>query len=314
MRVDPRNILRYRIIDNVVDKEDGRVGGSDIHREAKLNHSKVNGVSTAWSLDGPEDAPVVVLSSGLAADSSMWAPQIPMLTRCFRVLRYDVRGHGSSSATPGDYTLELLAADLLALLKTISLPKVHFIGTSLGGMIGQSIGIHRADALQSLILCATSSESPRKSWSKRVSDAETHGVSPIVEATIARWFTPSYQAARPEVMEEMRAMVLRTSRWGYAGCAAAIRDMDIAGDIHRIPVPTLVIAGENDLSTPVEAMAKIAREVPHSDLVRIPNAAHMPTMEQPALCNLAIGGFLADLERNRQPRSGQISAAAVKRS
>jgi 3-oxoadipate enol-lactonase len=258
------------------------------------------------------DAPVALLASGLAADSAMWAPQMAMLASSFRVVRYDMRGHGHTAATAGDYSLQLLAEDVLALIRVLSLPRVHFIGASLGGMIGQFIGIHHAPALQSLTLCGTSSESSKESWSKRVAHAREHGIQPIVDATIERWFMPAYKAEQPAVIEEMRAMVLRTSKDGYAGCAAAIRDMAIAADIHRIPVPTLVIAGEDDLSTPVGAMEKIAHEIPGSWLARIPNAAHMPTMEQPALCNEAMRTFLAKLVAEPQPENhGDLSWAAV---
>jgi 3-oxoadipate enol-lactonase len=265
--------------------------------------SVINGVRTAWSLIGPEGAPVVVLANGLAADSAMWDPQIEPLSRTHRLLRYDMRGHGHSEGTPGDYSLSLLSHDVIALLDELSIERVHLVGCSLGAMVGQFMGVHHSSRLLSLSLCATSSEAPKSVWETRVAAVREGGVPPQVEATIDRWFTPAFRDRHPETMDRMRGMVLRTTRDGYAGCAAAIRDMALSSIIAAIELPTLVVAGDLDLSTPLPILERIADSIPGAVLVRIADAAHMPTIEQPEECNRAIIDFLQSVDdgtlRNR---------------
>ncbi|MDQ0391600.1 3-oxoadipate enol-lactonase [Labrys monachus] len=256
----------------------------------------INGIDTAYALEGPSAAPVVVLANGLGADLSMWANQLAVLATSFRVLRYDMRGHGGTGATPGDYSLDLLAGDLLALLDGLSIARAHLVGASLGGMVGQFLAVHHADRLESLALVATSSEAPRKAWQERVREVRRDGVEPQVEPTIDRWFTPAFRAAHPDLMASMRRMVLRTSRDGYAGCAAAIRDMVLSPVIGRIRVPTLVVAGAADLSTPLPMLEHIAGTIPDARLVAIEEAAHMPPLERPEECNAAIESFLRGLD------------------
>lgn len=258
--------------------------------------SVINGVRSAWSLIGPEDAPVVVLANGLAADSTMWDPQIDALASTYRLLRYDMRGHGDSEGTPGDYSLSLLSDDLVALLGELSIKRAHLVGCSLGAMVGQFMGVHHASRLLSLSLCATSSEAPRPVWEARVAAVREHGVAPQVEATIDRWFTPAFRDSHPETMDCMRAMVLRTTKEGYAGCAAAIRDMTLSTIIAAIELPTLVIAGDLDLSTPLPILERIADTIPGAVLARVADAAHMPTIEQAVTCNAAIIGFLQSVD------------------
>lgn len=259
-----------------------------------------NGIQTHYTLTGKPGAPVVILSHGFAADLSMWAPQLDTLSRSFTVLCYDIRGHGGSSATSGDYSLALLAADLLALMDHLGIEQAHYVGLSLGGMIGQYVGAWHGERLMSLTLCATTSEAPKGLWEARVMEVRDIGVAPLAEASVDRWVTPAFKRAQPELMQKMRAMVLGTSLDGYAGCAAAIRDMDLAAAvIGRIAVPTLVVAGEDDTSTPLPVLERIARPIPNAQLITIPGAAHMPTMEQPQLCNPAIESFLLANSRSR---------------
>jgi 3-oxoadipate enol-lactonase len=259
----------------------------------------INGIQTRYKLDGKTGAPTVILSHGLAADLSMWDPQLATLSRCFNVLSYDIRGHGGSGTTPGDYSLALLAADVLALMDSLGIEQAHYVGLSLGGMIGQYLGAWHGERLLSLTLCATTSEAPKASWDARVREAREIGVAPLVEATVERWVTPAFKGTQPELMQKMRAMVLGTSLDGYAGCAAAIRDMELAAVIDRITVPTLVVAGEDDTSTPLPILERIARSIPDAQLMKIANAAHMPTMEQPHLCTPAIESFLLTHSRGQ---------------
>ncbi|EIF34902.1 3-oxoadipate enol-lactonase [Burkholderia sp. Ch1-1] len=252
----------------------------------------LNGIQTHYRLTGKAGAPTVILSHGLAADLSMWAPQLDMLSRSFSVLCYDIRGHGGTSATPGDYSLALLADDVIALMDSLGIARAHYVGLSLGGMIGQQLGAWHGERLASLTLCATTSNAPKASWDARVHEARAHGIAPLVEATVDRWVTPAFKREQPELMEQMRRMVLGTSLDGYAGSAAAIRDMELAPVLGRIKVPTLVIAGEADTSTPLPILEHIADSIPGATLLTVPEAAHMPTMERPELCNPALERFL----------------------
>jgi 3-oxoadipate enol-lactonase len=258
-----------------------------------------NGIETRYALTGKPGAPVVILSHGLAADLSMWAPQLDTLSHSFAVLSYDIRGHGGSSATPGDYSLALLAADVLALMDGLGIERAHYVGLSLGGMIGQYLGAWHGERLASLTLCATTSDAPKASWDARVREARAVGVAPLAEATVERWVTPAFKHAHPELMAMMRAMVLGTSLDGYAGCAAAIRDMELAAVLGRIAVPTLVVAGQADTSTPLPVLERIAGSIPGAQLLTIADAAHMPTLEQPQLCNPALERFLLAHSRDQ---------------
>ncbi|HTJ95378.1 MAG TPA: 3-oxoadipate enol-lactonase [Pararobbsia sp.] len=268
----------------------------------KTEGIRTNGIEIRYALSGTPGAPTVILSHGLAADLSMWEPQLEMLSQSFSVLCYDIRGHGGSSSTPGDYSLALLAQDVLALMDALGIAKAHYIGLSLGGMIGQYLGAWHGDRFESLTLCATTSDAPKASWHARVLEAREVGIAPLVNATVDRWITPAFQREQPELVEKMRAMVLGTSLDGYAGSAAAIRDMELSGVLNRIAVPTLVIAGEEDKSTPLPVLERIARSIPGAQWQAIPEAAHMPTMERPALCNPVIERFLLASSRNHSLR------------
>ena len=250
-----------------------------------------NGIKVAYTFEGGGDKPIAVLAAGLAADMSMWEPQLSLAGQ-YDLLRYDIRGHGGTEATTGDYSLDLLAQDALALLDLLSVQRAHFIGTSLGGMVGQFLAIHSPARLLSLTLCATQSAVVPHSWSQRVEAVRRDGVAPQVESTIDRWFTPGYRSRNPQIMQAMREMILRTSRDGYAGCTAAIRDMKLFASLASISVPTLVVAGDDDLSTPVNVLRDISLAIPDAKFVRISDAAHMPTFEQPLQCNGAIREFL----------------------
>ena len=267
----------------------------------------IDGVAVAYTLEGNAAAPVVAFSNGLAADHSMWEPQASALRQSYRVLRYDTRGHGATSATPGDYSLSLLADDFISLLDALAIQKVHFVGVSLGGMIGQRLGLSYGPRLLSLALCATMSESPTAMWASRVGAVREHGVAPVVEATIDRWFTPAFQAENPDVMTRMRAMVMGTSQDGYAGCAAAIRDMKLAAAISGIKVPTLVIAGEEDTSTPPSVLRGIADAIEDAEFLTIPNAAHLPNLERPEQVTGAIESFLRRSRRDEPSVSSRLT-------
>ncbi len=247
---------------------------------------------TAYRLDGPVDAPVLLMSNGLAADLSMWDAQIPFLTAHFRTLRYDNRGHGETPASPGPYSIDLLASDVLNLLDRLAIQKVHFLGMSLGGTIGWMLAASYSERIASLMLCDTPIKASPQVWVTRITTALSRGMEPLVEPTLERWFTASFRAAAPAVTERVGRMIRRTSPVGYAGCAAAIQSMQLTALLPHIKAPTLVLVGEKDTATPPAMAERLAAAIPGAELVVIKAAAHLPNIEQPEAFNSAIGDFL----------------------
>lgn len=241
---------------------------------------RANGIGIHYRFDGPDDGPVVLMSNSLGTRLEMWEPQMPALTGRYRVLRYDSRGHGRSDAPAGDYTIQQLAADAVGLLDALELERVHFVGLSKGGMVGQVLGARHADRLSSLTLCATACHMPgRELWDDRVRTAREQGMAALVEQVIERWFTPGFRASGDPAVELVRAMILATPAEGYAGCCAAIRDMDLRGTLGGIGVPTMVVAGADDPATPPERGREIAAALPGARLEVIENAAHLLNIE-----------------------------------
>src|SRR5262245_22596610 len=243
-----------------------------------------NGIAMNYTLDGPAGAPVVTLSHSLAADSSMWDPQMPALTARYRVLRYDTRGHGETDAPATAYTLAQLAEDAKALLGALGIARTHWVGLSMGGMIGQTLALKRPGLFASLSLCDTSSRIPAEAkplWADRIKTAESQGMEPLVEPTLARWLTAPFRERRRDVVDRVAAMIRATPPKGYAGCCAAIAALDLTDRISAIALPTLIIVGEEDQGTPVAASRVITERIKGSDLVILPSAAHLSNLEQP---------------------------------
>jgi 3-oxoadipate enol-lactonase len=258
----------------------------------------VNGISVNYTLDGPAQAPVVTLSHSLAADLAMWDPQMKALTATYRVLRYDTRGHGGTDAPAGAYTLPQLAEDARALLQTLGVTKTHWIGLSMGGMIGQTLALSAPELFLSLALCDTSSRVPaeaRPVWQERIKTAESQGMEPLVEPTIGRWFTAPFREQRPDVIDPVRTRIRTTSARGYAGCCAAISQLDLTDKIAAIKLPTIVIVGEEDQGTPVAASRAIQAQIAGSQLEIIKSASHLSNLEQPEAFTRLITSFLSRL-------------------
>jgi 3-oxoadipate enol-lactonase len=204
-------------------------------------------------------------------------------------------GRHAADAPAGAYTLDLLAEDARALLQVLDIRRVHFVGLSMGGMIGQMLGLKHSELLRSLVLCDTSSRVPaeaRSMWDERIRMAEAQGMEPLVQSTIARWFTPTYVEKHPEVVEPVRAMIRRTPPQGFAGCGQAIKMLDLTDQLPRIGTPTLVIVGEDDPGTPVAASRTIHERIQGSELVILKSAAHLSNVEQPEAFAQALLGFL----------------------
>ncbi|MBM4315177.1 MAG: alpha/beta fold hydrolase, partial [Deltaproteobacteria bacterium] len=192
----------------------------------EIRKISVNGVELAYRIDGAPGGRVVMMSNSLMSDHTMWDINVPAFTDRYRVLRYDTRGHGNSGTTPGPYSIEMLADDAVGLMDALGIRQAHFIGLSMGGMIGQQIGARYPERVYSLSLCDTASEMPPRSmWEERLAIAARQGTAGLVDATIQRWFTGPFVARSPESIEKVRRMILSTGVEGFAACASAIRDM-----------------------------------------------------------------------------------------
>lgn len=262
-------------------------------------HITANGIRIHYTLEGAQSAPFITLSHSLATDLTMWEPQMEALLKSYRVLRYDTRGHGETETPQGPYSLEMLAEDALGLLQALNIQKTVFMGISMGGMIGQVLGITRPSVLSGLILCDTASRIPEEAksvWSERIDTVSKEGMDSQVESTIARWFTPRFRDKHPEVIKGVESMIRATSPQGYIGCAQAIRELNLTEKIAGISLPTLIIVGEDDPGTPVSASEEIRERIVDSELVVLKSAAHLSNIEQSDAFNKAVLEFLRRIE------------------
>jgi 3-oxoadipate enol-lactonase len=255
---------------------------------------KANGINIHYELAGPASAPVVTLSHSLAADLSMWDPQMKALTEKYRVLRYDMRGHGGTDVSEGPYSLDGLAADVHALLVALGIKQTHFIGLSIGGMIAQVLAVQHPGMIRTLILCDTSSELPQEAkilFEERIRTAKTLGMEAHVEPTLERWFTKAFRSAPGA--DRIRALIRKTDPRGYIGCSYAIMGLSLTARLSSIRLPTLIIVGEDDPGTPVAAARTIHEKINGSELVVLKSASHLSNIEQAEAFNQAVISFLA---------------------
>ena len=235
-----------------------------------------------YRLDGPQGAPVLVLSNSLGTDLGMWDAQIPAFTEHFQVLRYDTRGHGQSLVSEGPYSIEQLGRDVLALLDALHIERAHFCGLSMGGLIGQWLGIHVGERLNKLVVCNTAAKIGEPSvWNPRIEMVLRDGPAAMAglrDASIARWFTADYAQAHPEQVKRITDMLAATSPQGYAANCAAVRDADFRDQLAAIKVPTLVIAGTEDAVTPPSGSHFIQEQVAGAQYAEF-HAAHLSNVQ-----------------------------------
>lgn len=257
--------------------------------------AKVNNLKLHYRFDGPEKGEVLMFSNSLSSDLTMWDHQVPRLSKAgYRILRYDSRGHGQSSVPVGPYTMEMLTADVVALLDDLGVNRVHFCGLSLGGMVGQMLGALHGNRLLSLTLCDTTSHTAQLAvWDERIASARRMGMKGLVDATIDRWFTKAGQERLKIAVEHTRDVILNTPIEGYCGSGLAIRDMDLREIIKNISARTLIMVGEQDPGTPVSAAESIHERIGGSLLKVIPNAAHLVNVEQADVFNRTLLEFLS---------------------
>ena len=232
---------------------------------------------------------MLVLSGSLGTTHAMWDAQAPAFAERFRLLRYDQRGHGESEAPPGPYEIADLGHDVLALLDELGIERASFCGLSIGGMTGIWLGINAPERIDRLVLSCTAAHfPPREVWDERADTARSQGVAAMADATLERWFTPGFHRQRPDEIERFRGMLGATPGEGYAGCCEAIRDMDQREGLGDIQAPTLVIAADDDPSTPPERGEEIADTVPGARLIVLEDARHIANVAQPEAYTAAV--------------------------
>jgi 3-oxoadipate enol-lactonase len=256
---------------------------------------EANGIQINYELSRKENAPTVVLSHSLGSSMEMWNPQMASLGAHYRLLRYDTRGHGGSEAPAGPYTLDQLGEDVIELLDLLNIETVHFVGLSMGGMIGQYLAINHANRLRSLALCDTAAIIPQEAqpvWQERIDTAREKGIQALAEATLERWFTPRYLQQNPPEVQLIRKLFLSTPLEGFIGCGEAIRSLDNLRFLSQIKTPTLIMVGEDDPGTPVDASEEMHSRIHDSRLVVLSAAAHLSNVEQSSAFNQALLEFL----------------------
>ena len=248
-----------------------------------------------YQLDGPAGAPVLVLSNSLGTDLHMWDAQIPAFAEQFRVLRFDTRGHGASLVSEGPYRIEQLGRDVLALLDALDIQKFSFCGLSMGGLIGQWLGINAAARLDKLVLCNTAAKiGTDEVWNTRIDTVLAGGqqaMCDLRDASIGRWFTAEFAAAQPGKVEPIVGMLAQTSPQGYAANCAAVRDADYREQLAAISAPTLIVCGSFDAVTTPEHGRFMQERIKGAELVEF-HAAHLSNVEAGDAFTQAVLAFL----------------------
>ena len=256
--------------------------------------AKVNGIEVNYEIHGKEGAPWLTFSHSLACSVRMWDPQVAAFQDRFRILLYDTRGHGGSEAPKGAYTLDMLAEDLRQLLAELKIKRTHYVGLSMGGMIGQVIALTDPGVLDRVVLADTGhTQTPetKKQWEERIRTAETRGMQPLVQPTLERWFTEPFRSNQPEAVDRIRKLIQSTPVPGYVGCCHAISNLNTTARLKEIEKPLLAIAGEQDAAAP--GTRYIGENVPGARLVMLASAAHIANIEQADAFNRALREFLS---------------------
>jgi 3-oxoadipate enol-lactonase len=244
-------------------------------------------------VDGPQEAEVLVLGPSIGTSLGLFDAQVAELADRWRVVRFDLRGHGSTPATPGPYSIADLAGDVVDLLDSLGVGRCHYLGVSLGGAIGQWLGAHHADRLLTLTICASAARFPDPpQWPARAATVRERGTAAMVPSRLGTWYTRGFAEREPEEAERLLDMLRATSAEGYAGCCEAIGTFDARAELGRITVPTLVLAGADDPATTPETVRIIADGVPGARFEVVPDSAHLLTAERPEIVNALITSHL----------------------
>ncbi|MFL9891224.1 3-oxoadipate enol-lactonase [Paraburkholderia sp. RL17-381-BIF-C] len=261
-----------------------------------MPYAAVNGTELHYRIDGDRhgNAPWIVLSNSLGADLSMWAPQVVALSKHFRVLRYDTRGHGHSEAPKGPYTIEQLTGDVLGLMDTLKIARANFCGLSMGGLTGVALAARHADRIERVVLCNTAARigSPEV-WVPRAAKARNEGMAALADAVLPRWFTADYIEREPVVLAMIRDVFTHTDKEGYASNCDAIDAADLRPEAPGIKVPALVISGTHDLAATPAQGRELAQAIAGARYVEL-DASHISNIEKADAFTKTVIDFLTE--------------------
>jgi 3-oxoadipate enol-lactonase len=247
---------------------------------------------THYELVGPPDAPALVLCHALGTNLTLWDQQVDALRDSFRIVRYDIRGHGKSLTPPGPYTLSLLASDTVTLLDELGVSRAHFCGVSMGGLIGQYLAVHHPERITSLILSNTGAMiGTVEKWDRRIRLVAEAGMMAVFEEVLEGWFSPPFRKLHSPIVTSLAGALKATVPEGYIGCCQALRDADLSQHIERVKAPTLIIAGTEDQATPIASAQFLQQKIPGSRLIAL-ECAHLACAEAASAFTDHLNGFL----------------------
>lgn len=257
----------------------------------------INGCQFNFEVQERRGAPWITFAHALTNNLTLWNDVVAALGDRYSILRYDQRGHGGSEPVAGPYSFPMLIADAVGLLGHVGIDKTHWVGLSIGGMIGYGLAIDHGDRLHSLTACDSRDEAPpdyAAYFQSRIDKAREHGMEGVVESTVERWFTPASLAAKLPVIDKVRNMIRTTSTSGHEGCCEALKTLSFGSRCHEIQVPTLILGGAKDKGAPPEKLASIAAKIPGARQVVIPEAGHITALENPEAFRAALTQFLEE--------------------
>lgn len=257
-----------------------------------MPYADLDGVRIHYRLEGRDDGPVLAFSHSLGANLKMWDQLVPAFSEKYRVLRYDMRGHGQSSAPTGPYTMADLGNDFRGLLDHLKIPSARFCGLSIGGAIGIWLGINAGQKIGKLVLANTAAKiGTDETWNDRIQKVRAEGTASIARTQVGRWFTPEYAQEQPAMIDRMIATLSSTSAEGYVGCCVALRDMDFRGELRLVQPPTMVISGAFDPVAPPSDGHTLEKGIPGAKYVQLPSS-HLSAVEKPAEFAEALLSFI----------------------
>jgi 3-oxoadipate enol-lactonase len=259
-----------------------------------MNFLSANGIRLAYQIDGPDNAPTLVLVNSLGTNLRMWEPQIAPLSRALRVVRYDCRGHGASEVPAGEYTIEQFGYDLLALLDALQIERAHVCGLSLGGQVALWLAARHPGRVARAVFADTAARvGTTESWTTRLGLVRAGGMEAIRDMVLARFLSEGFRQHHPEVTRQISEMIAATSPEGYSGACTALRDADLRETLADIHAPALIIVGELDEATPPAQAQELHAAIRGSELMILREAAHLSNVEQPEAFNQVLLAFLA---------------------